>query len=239
MLISDNFAARHSVKVGDVIHLPGPTAPVPLRVVGTIRDYSWSRGAVFMDRASYARLFSDDLIDICHVFLAPGASAKPVEDFAARYGLFSTDREALRQFLTELINRVYLLAYVQQVVVGLVAALGVVTALLISVLQRRRELGLLLAVGATPAQVLRTVLAEAVLMGVFGTALGLLIGLPMEWYVVRVVLEEETGFVLDVVVPWREAFLIAAGSLATATLAGLLPAWHAVRTRIPDAIQWE
>jgi putative ABC transport system permease protein len=227
------------VAVGDVIELPGPRGPVRIRVVGTIRDYSWSRGSIIMDRASYARLFGDDLIDICHVFLKPGASAKPVEDYAARYGLFATDREALRNFLSELINRVYLLAYVQQVVLGLVAALGVVTALLISVLQRKRELGLLLAVGATPAQVMRTVLAEAVLMGLFGTALGLLIGLPMEWYVVRVVVLEESGFVLDVIVPWREAFLIAGGALLTATLAGLLPAWHAVRTRIPDAIQWE
>ena len=56
----------------------------------------------------------------------------------------------------------YLLAYLQQIVVGVVAALGVVTALLISVLQRKRELGLLLAVGATPGQALRSVLAEAV-----------------------------------------------------------------------------
>ncbi|HEX4608692.1 MAG TPA: FtsX-like permease family protein, partial [Urbifossiella sp.] len=239
VLVSENFARRHGVAVGDTIRLPGPTGPVPLRVAGTVRDYSWSRGSVFMDRARYAALFGDDLIDICHVFLKPGTAAKPVEDFAGRYGLFATDRAALRKFLSELINRIYLLAYIQQIVVGAVAALGVVTALLISVLQRKRELGLLLAVGATPGQVLRTVLAEAVLMGVFGTALGLLIGLPMEWYVVRVVLTEETGFMLDVVVPWREAFLIAGGALATATLAGLLPAWHAVRTRIPDAIQWE
>ncbi len=239
VLVSENFAQRHNVAVGDTIRLPGPTGPIPLRVVGTVRDYSWSRGSVFMDRARYAELFGDDLIDICHVFLKPGAPAKPVEDFAGRHGLLSTDRLALRRFLSELISRVYLLAYIQQIVVGAVAALGVVTALLISVLQRKRELGLLLAVGATPTQVMRTVLAEAVLMGVFGTALGLLIGLPMEWYVVKVVLTEETGFVLDVVVPWKEAFLIAGGALATATVAGLLPAWHAVRTRIPDAIQWE
>jgi ABC-type antimicrobial peptide transport system permease subunit len=124
-------------------------------------------------------------------------------------------------------------------VVGVVAALGVVTALLISVLQRKRELGLLLAVGATPGQVLRSVMAEAVLMGLFGTALGILIGLPMEWYVLSVVMPEETGFVFDVVIPWRQALGIAAASVLTATVAGLVPAAHAVRTRIPDAIQWE
>ena len=123
--------------------------------------------------------------------------------------------------------------------VGAVAALGVVTALLISVLQRKRELGLLLALGATPSQVLRSVLAEAILMGLFGTALGVFIGLPMEWYILHVVLAEESGFVFEVLVPWREALGIAIAALVTATIAGLIPAVHAVRTRIPDAIQWE
>ena len=241
VLVSENFARRHDVAVGQTITLPGPNGPVKLRVIGTVKDYSWSRGSVFMDRARYAKLFGDDLIDMCHVFLKPdhpGAS-REVEQFAAKKGLFVTDCDSLRKFLSELIGRVYLLAYLQQIVVGVVAALGVVTALLISVLQRKRELGLLLAVGATPGQVLRSVLAEAVLMGLFGTAIGILIGLPMEWYVLRVVLVEESGFVFDVVVPWKQALGIAAASVGTATLAGLFPALHALRTRIPDAIQWE
>jgi len=217
---------------------------VPLRVIGTVKDYSWSRGTVFMDRARYSQLFGDDLIDMCHVFLKSSrdgvAKHDPdIEAFAAEKGLFVTDRYALRNFVSELINRVYLLAYLQQVVIGVVAALGVVTALLISVLQRKRELGLLLAVGATPGQVLRSVLAEAVLLGLIGTALGILIGLPMEWYVLKVVMVDESGFQLDVLFPWKQALGIAAASVLTAALAGLLPAWRAIQTRIPDALQYE
>jgi putative ABC transport system permease protein len=132
-----------------------------------------------------------------------------------------------------------LLAYLQQIVIGIVAALGVVTALLISVLQRKRELGLLLAVGATPGQVLRSVLAEAMLMGMFGTALGLLIGLPMVWYVLKLVLVEESGFILPILIPWKQTAIIAAVSISTATIAGLLPAIRAIQTRIPDALQYE
>jgi putative ABC transport system permease protein len=244
VLVSQNFARRHSVAVGQTIELPGPNGPVPIRVVGTVRDYTWSRGSIFMDRARYAKLFGDELIDICHVFLKTGVAegstgSRSVEEFASGRGLFVTDKDSLRKFLTELINRIYLLAYLQQIVVGVVAALGVVTAVLISVLQRKRELGLLLAVGATPGQVLRSVLAEAMLMGVFGTVLGILIGLPMEWYVLRVVLVEESGFVFDVIVPWREALGIAGAAIGTATIAGLIPAIHALRTPIPEAIQWE
>lgn len=238
-LVSDNFALKHGVRPGDTLTLPGPRGPVALTVLDTVRDYSWSRGTIFIDRTVYANLFQDHLVDVFHVYLADGASAEPVGKFAADRGLIVQDRPAVRKFLAELIDRVYTLAFLQQIVVGVVASLGVVTALLISVLQRKRELGLLLAVGATPGQVVRSVLWEAVLMGAFGTLLGVLIGLPMEWYVLRVVLVEESGFVFDLVVPWRQGFGIAGGAILVATLAGLLPALHAVRTRITDAIAYE
>jgi putative ABC transport system permease protein len=242
VIVSENFLARHAVHVGDTIRVPGPNGPIELFIVGAVRDYSWSRGTIFMDRARYARLFGDDLIDICHVFLKPDHSDSTdatLKRYTSGKGLFLTDRDSLRKFLSELINRVYILAYMQQILVGVVAALGVVTALLISVLQRKRELGLLLAVGATPGQVLRSVLTEAFLMGLFGTVLGVLIGLPMEWYVLNVMFVDESGFNLDLLIPWKAALGIAAASIALATLAGLVPAWRAIQTRIPDALQYE
>jgi putative ABC transport system permease protein len=112
-------------------------------------------------------------------------------------------------------------------------------ALLISVLQRRRELGLLRAVGATRSQVVRCVVAEASLMGLIGTLIGLTVGIPLEWYALRVVILEETGYSFPVYVPWTASLLIAAASLLTARLAGLGPALYAVRQRIPEAIAVE
>ena len=238
-IASDNFLLKHSVKVGNAITLPGPSGPVTLTILDRVVDYSWNRGTLFMDRAVYAKLFRDPRVDLCHVYLKPGDDGAALARFAADRGLTVQDRATVRDFVAELIDRVYLLAYLQQLVVGLVAALGVVTALLISVLQRKRELGLLLAVGATPGQVIGSVLAEALLMGLFGTVLGVLIGLPMEYYVLRVVLPEESGFVFDLVVPWRQVAVVSAGAVLVSALAGLLPALSAVRTRIPEAIAYE
>ena len=243
IVISDNFALRHGVNVGDAITLPGSRGPVELRVIDTVKDYSWSRGTIYIDRTIYAALFQDHLVDVCHVYLhdptEQSAGSEAVATFAADKGLVVQGREAIRKFVAELMDRIYTLAYLQQIVVGIVAALGVVTALLISVLQRKRELGLLLAVGATPGQVVRSVIAEALLMGGFGVFFGILIGLPMEWYILRVVFVDESGFVLDLIVPWREGINISVGALGTAMVAGLLPALHAVRTRIPEAIAYE
>jgi putative ABC transport system permease protein len=106
-------------------------------------------------------------------------------------------------------------------------------------LQRRRELGLLRSVGATRAQVLRSVLAEAALLGLFGTLFGLLVGVPIEWYVVRVVIREEGGFLLPVLIPWGSAALVAGLSLGLAVLAGLGPALHAARLQITEAVAYE
>jgi len=242
-VVSENFAQRHGLGIGDAIRLPGPRGPVELRIVETVRDYSWSRGTIFLDRKVYATLFQDPLVDICHVYLKDAkpdsAESKAVADYAASHALTVQDRKTVRKFLADLIDRVYVLAYLQQLIVGIVAALGVVTALLISVLQRKRELGLLLAVGATPGQIVRTVLAEALLIGFFGTVLGILIGLPMEWYILRVVLYEESGFIFDLLVPWRQGLGIAAGAIFVSAIAGLIPALHAVKLSIPEAVAHE
>jgi putative ABC transport system permease protein len=83
------------------------------------------------------------------------ATRKRVEGAVEPFKLVRVEDKAfVREFLAGVIDKIYKIAYLQQFIVGVVAALGVVTALLISVLQRRRELGLLRAVGATQPQVL-------------------------------------------------------------------------------------
>ena len=65
------------------------------------------------------------------------------------------------------------------------------------------------------------------------------IGVPVEWYIMKVILFEETGLLLPVLVPWTEAAAIAGAALVLATLAGLPPAWRTMNLRIPEAIAYE
>jgi putative ABC transport system permease protein len=243
-LVAENFATRYSVKAGDTIVLPSKSGPVMLRVLGTIVDYSWNLGTVYMNHRDYLSHWQDHRADMYDVYVKPGCSAADVKEkiaarFGARYDLFPATRVEVVRNIDGIIERLYGIAYSQQVVVMLVAALGVITSLLISVLQRRREMGLLRAIGAPQTQVIRSVLAEACLMGVIGTTMGILFGIPLEWFVLRVVILEESGFLFPVHIPWDGALLIAVVALATATLAGLGPAIYAVRQRIPEAIAYE
>jgi putative ABC transport system permease protein len=244
-VVSNNFAQLHGLGPGAVVTVPGVNGPVTLRIIGTFEDYSWSRGTIFIHQDHYRQALDLKLADVFDLYLPPGLSAADARQrlqqapWAAEQAVFVLTREELLDHVSRLIQRLYGLAYAQEAVVGLVAILGVVTALMISILQRRRELGLLRAVGATPGQVLHSVLAEAVLMGLIGTLLGVLLGLPLQWYVVQIIMPEETGFTFPVLMPWQSAATITALALVCATLAGLGPALQALRVGIAEAIAYE
>jgi putative ABC transport system permease protein len=243
-LVSENFAALYGIEPGDTITVPAPAGPVTLHVVGKLVDFGWALGTVYVNRRDYLGHWQDPRADLYDVYVRPGHTAADLKEviaarLGARYDLQPMTRAELIEGVERIIDRVYGIAYGQQVVVMLVAALGVITSLLISVLQRRREMGLLRAVGAAQGQVIHSVLAEACLMGAIGTLLGVLFGIPVQWYVLRVVILEEAGFLFPVHIPWSSAGLIALFAVLTATLAGLGPAIYAVRQRIPEAIAYE
>jgi putative ABC transport system permease protein len=241
-IVSENFAALNHVGAGDSISLQGPHGPVPMRILGAVPEYSWSRGSILLNREFYAKAFEDPLIDSIHVYLKPDhrdEAWKRVKEFTDSHALLIVTRDEFDEMVTSLIRRIYALAYLQQSTIALVALLGVVAALLISVMQRRRELGLLRAVGATRGQVLHTVLAEATLMGIFGTLIGIAAGVPFEWYLLRVVIFEESGFIFPVTFPWRETLILSGLAIGSATIAGLFPAMQAVRLRIAESIAYE
>jgi putative ABC transport system permease protein len=243
-LVSENFAAQFGVRPGDRLTVPGRTGPLELEVLGTVVDYTWNRGTVLVDRDWYARTFADNLVDVYDVYLRPGSDPVAVKRLIeGRWGkseaLYAETRPAVQRAVTEGVRKVYNLAYAQQFVVGVVALLGVISALFISVLQRRSELGLLRAVGASRGQVLGTVLAEAVLMGVIGAAIGLAVGVVLEWYIVHVMLLDEAGFVFPMRFAWTVTGLVCGLSVLVATLFGLWPAWRATQLRITEAIAYE
>jgi putative ABC transport system permease protein len=246
-IVSENFAALHHVRTGDTIALASRGGEVHLRVLGQLMDYSWNHGTVLINRRDFLRHWDDHKVDIFDIYLRPGAGeetkkavqATLLKRFGAQHGLFVQTREELQDYIDGAIDQLYAIAYSLQIMVMLVATLGVIMAFIISVLQRRREMGLLRAIGGSQAQVVRSVLAEAALMGVIGTAIGLLVGVPLEWFVLRVAFLEESGYLFAVHIPWTESLVIAAAAVGLATLAGLVPALFAVSQPIPEAIAYE
>ncbi len=115
----------------------------------------------------------------------------------------------------------------------LIAVLGIVNTLALSVVERRREIGMLRAIGMQRAQVRRTIYVESALIALFGAGLGLAIGLTFGALFTRTL--RASGLkTLDV--PWGQAivFFVVAGLVGV--LAALWPGIRAARTSPLTAI---
>ena len=153
-LVSDNFAALYGVKVGDRISIDGLTQKLEVEVIGTVLDYTWNRGTILVNRSWYKEQYQDTQVNIFDVYLKKDADRAAVMDeihqrWGHRDAVYAVTRDETRDAIARSLRKVYAIAYAQQSLAGMVSLLGVISALFISVLQSRRELGLLRAAGAS------------------------------------------------------------------------------------------
>ncbi len=118
----------------------------------------------------------------------------------------------------------------------LIAVLGIVNTLALSVLERTRELGLLRAIGLRRAQTMRMVTVEAVVISVFGALLGVTVGAGLGTAVVRALKSEG---ITQLALPWTQmgTYLVLAAFVGV--LAAVLPAIRAARVNVLTAIAYE
>ena len=116
----------------------------------------------------------------------------------------------------------------------LIAALGIMNTLALSIMERTRELGVLRALGATRAQVRTLVRWESVLIAWFGTLLGLGIGTGFGWAVVRAL---ESEGITTLVIPAAPLAVVASLAMATGVAAAVVPARRAARLDVLAALR--
>ena|GEM_PF-577537 len=177
VLVTPLVADRNGVSVGETFEVTGAGGPVACTVAGIGRTYVNSSiiGLAAVDEFAVTEPFMLQVVPL------PGADRATLKaDLAAlleRYpdahlmepeGMYEAQLQVL-DAMPDMLNALLLLAIVS-------AALGVVNTTVMSVAERRRELGLLRAVGATRRQVTAVVAGEAALMGLIGGGLGLVAG---------------------------------------------------------------
>ncbi|HWB35402.1 MAG TPA: ABC transporter permease, partial [Rugosimonospora sp.] len=118
----------------------------------------------------------------------------------------------------------------------LIAVLGIVNTLALSVLERTRELGLLRAVGLRRGQLMRMITVESVVISVFGALRGLAVGTGLGAAVVRALRDQGfTTFGL----PWSSMVTYLVLAAVVGVIAAVLPAVRAARTNVLSAIAHE
>jgi putative ABC transport system permease protein len=123
----------------------------------------------------------------------------------------------------------------------LVAAIGIANTMVMSVLERTREIGIMKAVGASPRDVRALFLAEAAYVGVFGGAIGLALGIAGGQVIEQIIreLNPRTNPAPIFVVGFELALGALALAILVALVAGFLPARRAMRMSALSALRYE
>src|SRR5580698_8678159 len=244
VLASENFALLRGFKLGDVVDIPSPSGALHLPIAGIVTDYSDEQGSLLVDRSLYKRYWSDSTVNIFRIYLAPGASEADVkrrilEQFGNQRRLFVLTNREVRRYILRLTDQWFGITYVQIAVAVFVAILGIVNTLTVSITDRRRELGVLQAVGGLRNQVRRTIWLEALTIGMVGLILGLAFGSLQLYYSLYISAEDMAGLRLSYEYPYSIALLLLPGILLAAFLSAIAPAETAVGGSLVEALEYE
>lgn len=122
-------------------------------------------------------------------------------------------------------------------VVMIVVVLGIASVLVVSVVQKRREIGILRAMGATQGQVLRIFLLQGAIVGALGSALGVLLAVVLIWAFTHFVLGSDGLPLFNITLAPVLALKVAAIALLCGVLAAVAPARRAARLDPAQAIR--
>ncbi|MGW4335616.1 ABC transporter permease [Rhodococcus koreensis] len=143
------------------------------------------------------------------------------------------DREQFKGTQGQQIDTLLAILYGLLALAVVIAILGIINTLALSVVERRREIGMLRAVGMQRSQMRRTIYLESMLIAVFGAAVGVLLGIAFGWGFVSTLKDQGLG---QVTVPWGQVVAMLLGSGVVGVFAALWPAGRAARTRPLEAI---
>lgn len=213
-------------------------------VVGVYYDYGSTQGTALMSLAAYRQHWADDAITALSLRLEEGADPdRLVEqlqtELAAVQPLEIRPNLALREDALAVFDRTFTITRALQLLATVVAFIGVLSALLSLQLEKRRQLGILRAIGLTVRQVQGLVLLETGLMGLVAGVLAMPTGLALAAILIYIINRRSFGWTLQFDVsadPFVQALLIA---IVAAVLAGVYPAYRMGKTITAEVLRYE
>ena len=244
LMVSDNLAQLQRLALGDVLEVPAPYGVIRLPIAGIVVDYSDQQGTILMDRRLFQKYWHDDTVNIFRLYLKPGTSMPDVrrnilERYAGARQVFVLTNTELKAYILKITDQWFGLTSVQIAVAVLVAILGIVNTLTVSITDRRRELGVLQAVGGLRGQIRRTIWIEALSIGTLGLILGFGLGAINLYYILQIIHQDIAGMRLDYAFPVAVVAALVPTILASAFVAAIWPAESAVHGSLVEALEYE
>ena len=242
-IVESTFAEENEIEIGDTLTLTTPNGEtVDVVVEGSARD----RIALLVQSIAVPNELLADSFGVRQDFLvlakfddaadSEAVRAEVDELLASSYpNAEARDQQELRDEQEESINGLISLIYVLLTLAVLLSLVGVGITLILTVLERKRELGMLRAIGASRSQVRRMVRYESVITAMIGAIVGAVIGVAIGFAAVKAL--EDEGLVLSFPIVGIAVVLVLAA--IAGVVAGIWPARRASKIEVMEALSYE
>ncbi len=259
VLLGSALAGSLGVGVGDVVTVTSPRgrlSPVGLlprvvrvRVAGTVKTglYEFDAGWGYLPLASARRLFDADATSLVEVRLDDMFAVKPV----ARAIVAALGPDYVTTDWVQMNQSLFSALWIEKMAIGItiglivaVAALNIVATLILMVMEKHKDIAILVSMGASPGAIMRIFMLQGTVIGLVGTSLGGLLG----WGACRVLDHYQLIRIPEDVyqiawVPFRllpgDAAVVLLGALVVCFLATLYPARGAARLDPAESLRYD
>ena len=247
-ILSEVLANRLQLTEGSRVSIATPSGERSLLVLGVFYDYATDGGKLVIDRTLYRQWWTDDGVTVFPVYVHAGTDQEQarsaISEVLAREGggnLMPTvlSNAELRREILRIFDRTFTLTYVLEAIAVIIAMLGIINTLVTSVVERRRELATLQALGSSRGQVTALILWEAGYLGLLGTGMGLIGGLALAQILIRVINRQSFGWTIQIAWPLGLLVEVAALALIASLVAGLWPARWAAKQPLVEGLRYE
>lgn len=241
VILPEAFAKDHGLSVGGTVNLQTARGTTDaLKLVGTYAESNVLNPPSALLSPRDASGFRSPLAQQAYVKVGDAGQIPAVREqmralVADNPEVTVSDPSSQIKQATQFLD---LLLTVLNVLLGLtilVAVLGVINTLLLSVFERTRELGLLRAIGMNRGRLGWMITVEAVLISVFGALLGMVLGTALGITLVKIF----GGDFLKLTIPWGYLIVTMVAAVIAGLVAALLPAIRAARLNVLEAIAYE
>jgi len=259
LILGKDLADSIGATVGDSVTLISPQGDltplglvpnvVHFRLIGTYHSgfYQYDSAWGFIRLADAQRLYAEpDLITVIsfkvdNLSNAPQI-AKQIEQ-AAGPGFMTTNWKEQNRELFRALTLERIVTFIVITLIVVVAALNILIALTMMVMEKTRDIAVLMSFGVTPAQVRRIFLLQGLLISVLGTVLGLILGYIGAWagghYHIQLSPDVYAIDTLPFAPRVLDGVLVSAVSISISLLATLYPSSTAARIRPAEALRYE
>lgn len=234
--LSEDRASEHGLEIGDTIRVGFPGSEVDLEIAA-LYDSKFPEGGYLVDNSTLEAHVADRYDKKIFLSIDDGvdleqARAALQEELATQPSAQLQDQTTFKESITSGVDSLLTLVYGLLSLAVVIALIGIANTLALSIHERRREIGLLRAVGMTRGQVRRAIRIESVLIALLGTTLGMLLAVASAWGIVKALEPDVSTFA----VPYVQLVVIACLAASAGVLAALGPARRASKLDVLDAI---